>query len=145
MKQSIFFLLVVILMACDSSDATKTKESENKEDPQSELMINDTLCDCTALDINRDLNIIHLAGVEEGYTGWCVLYRRGGKIQSKRQYKDGMLNGSFLTYHPNGMLESSIPHKNNKYDGLYIKLNEQGDTIYKKLYNYGAAVNDSIQ
>ncbi|MCB0477710.1 MAG: hypothetical protein KDC84_06085 [Crocinitomicaceae bacterium] len=139
------FIGVILIYSCgsDTSDASNTTQESNTS---ADLMLNDTTCDCTALEIDEKKNIIHLGGTEEPYTGWCVLYRRGGRLESKRQYKDGKLNGPFLTYHPNGNLESSIPHVNNRYNGLYLKLNEKGDTVYQRIYRHGAPVHsDSIQ
>ena len=145
MKYLVFFIFFISRYACSTSSKEESEELA-KDDPKSDLMLNDTLCDCTALDLDREKNTIHLSGIDEPYTGWCILYRRGGKVESKRQYVNGMLNGTFLSYHPNGELDSSIPHKNNRYDGWYIKLNPEGDTIYKRFYVNGAAKNlDSLK
>jgi antitoxin component YwqK of YwqJK toxin-antitoxin module len=127
------------LYSCSESETESSNEKEVQEN-KNDLMLNDTLCDCHSLDIDRERNKLHIAGLKEPYSGWCVLYRRGGKIKEQRQYADGMLNGAFLTYYPNGNLESSIPHLNNRYDGLYLKFGPNGDTTYKRLYKNGAVV-----
>lgn len=136
MKTVFYFLFLVVLIACTDSKNDKSSEDTSVKD---NYMINDTLCDCHSLNIDRKRNIIHLSGDENPYSGWCVLYAKNKEIKAKRYYKDGMLDGDFLTYHPNGKLESSIPHKQNKYHGLYFKLNETGDTTYQRMYKNGIA------
>ena len=138
MKHYLFISLLLFLVAC-SGEAKSENDQASSENDQN-LMINDTLCDCHSLDINRDQNIVHLATKKEGYTGWCIMYLRGGIVKEKRQYQNGMLNGQFITYHSNGQIESLIHHKNNKYDGWYYKFNEIGDTIYKRLYKNGQGI-----
>ncbi|MEZ4937228.1 MAG: hypothetical protein R2799_06500 [Crocinitomicaceae bacterium] len=139
-------LILTIYLGSCSSDKHERNEVQNESKVRSDQMLNDTLCDCQALEIDEKKNIVHIGGTDSPYNGWCVLYRRGGKLESKRQYVNGKLNGDFYNYHPNGNLESSIPHKNNRYDGRYLKFSQNGDTIYNRLYKNGAAIiEDSIQ
>lgn len=146
MRLFLVFIFGGLLFSCNSENSSESNEVNEEMDPKADLMLNDTTCDCTSLDVDEKRNVIHLAGIDEAYTGWCVLYLRGGILKSKRQYENGMLNGDFITYHPNGNIESIIPHKNNRYDGWYLKFSASGDTIYKKLYKNGVPMHaDSIQ
>jgi antitoxin component YwqK of YwqJK toxin-antitoxin module len=55
-------------------------------------------------------------------------------------YKDGVLNGLFESFHPNGQLEFRKNYKNGKQDGLYELFSENGQLLDRENYKNGREV-----
>ena len=56
---------------------------------------------CTYLGIKDD--------ADTKWDGKVVTYHKNGKIASERNHTNGMLNGDFITYYENGLIETKIP------------------------------------
>jgi antitoxin component YwqK of YwqJK toxin-antitoxin module len=74
--------------------------------------------------------IVYQKGDDKPFTGFVVGRVREGyrpKIyRYKKQYKDGVLNGTTKFWYPNGMLESIEPYENGQLNGSVIRYYENG-------------------
>ena len=67
------------------------------------------------------------------FTGTAVTYHGNGKVKEKRTYKNGKINGQYLSFHENGQLHMrGSKDENNKWeDGLVEQYHGNGALLVK--------------
>jgi len=63
------------------------------------------------------------------FDGECISYYKNGKMQFKRTYSSGSLNGDYYEYTEDGLVIRKGTYKNNELDGLYTEFIEDGNYI----------------
>jgi antitoxin component YwqK of YwqJK toxin-antitoxin module len=64
-------------------------------------------------------------------------YEDGIQLKEKCYYIDDVLDGSYISYHPNGQKDIVTNYKNGKCHGQYKRFDDDGRLIVSKYYNYG--------
>lgn len=65
-------------------------------------------------------------GSEEPYTGWLCARYDNGELEAIQQFKDGVGNGIWINYNPDGSKESQGTFVNNKTIGPAMLFYEDG-------------------
>ena len=60
-----------------------------------------------------------------------VVYLYQGTLLEKKTYKDGKLDGPFISFHPNGQLEFKVQYKDGKKHGLSVGYHPDGSIGYE--------------
>ncbi|WP_281542144.1 toxin-antitoxin system YwqK family antitoxin [Maribacter aestuarii] len=75
----------------------------------------------------------------EPYTGWLFARYDNGELESVQQFKDGIGNGIWINYNPDGSKESQGTYVNNKTEGpaklFYEDGSVKGEGKYVHLKN----------
>ena len=130
MKTIYFSLLLVILASC-SNDQTSSSEVDNKPIKEPEL------CDCNELGFDKDYNNFFWITPRNGYTGTCELYFPDGKIKLQKHFKGGKVHGKMTSYYQNGQIEDVKEFDTNFQVGEQKTYREDGILKYHALYERG--------
>ena len=71
---------------------------------------------------------------------WKSFYEEDEQLWSIGDYTDGIRNGRSIIYHQNGNLWMSGYYKNDKLDGIWVTLNNEGDTLNISEYKDGTVI-----
>ena len=73
-----------------------------------------------------------------------VTYHDNGQLFYKQNYKNGMLEGAFISYYKNGQLIAKGNHKNSKKEGPWVFYHKAGnvDKEYTGTYKDGVKISD---
>tara|TARA_B100001250_G_C19732176_1_gene759041 strand:- start:182 stop:805 length:624 start_codon:yes stop_codon:yes gene_type:complete len=120
MKKIKKFLKVVLVLLCLPSNGFTQMESVEKHDPNFILKIKQ-VDDKT----------------EEDKEGISEIYYENGNLKVQANYRYGKLNGSFISYYKNGVVESEGYYKNHQRKGFWKFYYENGQIKEKGNYRYG--------
>lgn len=73
-------------------------------------------------------------GSKKPYTGWLCARYDNGQLESLQQFKDGIGNGIWINYDPDGRKESQGTYLNNKTEGPSMLFYEDGSIKAKGNY-----------
>ena len=95
--------------------------------------------DWNELEFRED--IAYLKGSDNPYTGkYFAFWNNGNK--NKGNYKDGKVDGPWVSYHDNGQLWWKRTYKDGERDGPYIFYHENGQLWKKGTYKNGVKISD---
>lgn len=77
---------------------------------------------------------------DEPFSGWAITYANGGAKYIEQQYKNGIREGAWRVYYPNGQLEKEGFKKNKLDHGLYKEWYRNGQLKYEYHYSAGKKV-----
>lgn len=83
-------------------------------------------------------NITYKNGVKNGK--W-IKYFPNGKKMTETTYKDGKLEGPFVNYDPDGKLIVKGQYRDGEMDGVWLYYDENGALYRKEVYNKGQLIN----
>ena len=69
-------------------------------------------------------------------------YYSNGQIYTKGKYKNGKLEGSWISYYENGQLKHRGKYKNGKLEGSWISFHENGQVYIKGEYKNGKYIDE---
>ena len=90
--------------------------------------------------IEEENDIILYKG--EPYNGEIIYNYRNGKLEAKRNYKDGEPDGLYEMYYENGQLKAKGNYKDGLEDGLYEAYSENGQLQEKVNFKDGEIINN---
>ena len=73
-------------------------------------------------------------GESKGFTGILYTKYNNGNYLTRQEYKDGLGEGTWINYWPNGNLKEVGAYQKNKVEGPITKYNQNGDMIAKGHY-----------
>lgn len=135
-NKSLFTLVLAILsgtffLGCNNDGNKIAKEATV------DYQTGDFGCDCSQLSvlmnafgdpIEETMHIMHLG--EKRYSGACHIKQFDGKSNKEyREYKDGLLDGKWITWHKNGQIKQNQTFVKGLEHGSYIEYNEHGNLI----------------
>lgn len=77
---------------------------------------------------------------DEPFSGWAITYANGGAKYIEQQYKNGIREGAWRVYYPNGQLEKEGFKKDKLDHGLYKEWYRNGQLKYEYHYSAGKKV-----
>lgn len=105
----------------------------------------DTLCDCNELSYDQPYNNFYLTTGREGFTGICEIYFPSGLVSTRKNFKNGKLNGETNLFHENGQLAEKKFFDMNLQTGDYLMYDSTGTLIYHGKYERGKHVETVFQ
>ncbi len=78
------------------------------------------------------------------FEGICLVYDEQARLTAKILYEKGLLEGTSLYYHPNGVLSKEIPYHKDGIAGLIQLFDEQGNCIEQINYTEGVKDGSAI-
>ncbi|WP_340201797.1 hypothetical protein [Ascidiimonas sp. W6] len=124
MKRFLTILYFINFMACAQNDAVTIP-------PSSELISMD---DATVKYGTQYGQQYFANGSKEPYTGFLCARYDNGELESVQQFKDGVGNGIWINYDPDGRKESQGTYVNNKTEGPAMLFYEDGSVKAKGDY-----------
>lgn len=84
----------------------------------------------------QDNNLIRLYRMKEGVLdGTAITYYANGNPQSEKPYSNGVLNGVVREYYNNGSLQSETPYLNGQKEGVAKSYTENGAMFSQMIYS----------
>ncbi|MBN2349546.1 MAG: toxin-antitoxin system YwqK family antitoxin [Bacteroidales bacterium] len=92
----------------------------------------------TEIDIKEEA--LFLENEDQPYSGVCIImYDKTKTVQQELTYKNGFLNGSAVSYYPDGSVKRKGNYTNGNIDGKWIFWDELGNKSYEVNY-----INDTL-
>ena len=66
--------------------------------------------------------------------GKCLQYFEDGTLSAVVNYKDGLKDGLWRIWHPNGELAYKLHYKNGERTGTWKGYDQKGDLLFEKKY-----------
>lgn len=125
-------LFVLITASCNSKTGTDTPIVKAEVDFQKDT----TGCDCSDLTEGEEDNIMSKDGAK--YTGICTTKQFDDKSNKEyRQYKNGLLDGTFHSWYENGKPKIKIDFTKGLVHGKFEEWNEKGKQITDLSFDQG--------
>lgn len=124
MKKLLLLLLLAPLMSCAQNDTIVVP-------PQSDMV---SMNDANVNYGTKYGQQYFKKGSKEPYTGWLYARYDNGELESAQQFKDGVGNGVWINYDPDGRKESQGTYVNNKTEGPAMLFYEDGSIKAKGNY-----------
>lgn len=87
----------------------------------------------------QDNNLIRLYPLKDGLLeGTAITYYANGNPQTEKQYKKGVLNGLMREYNYTGSLQTEIPYRNGLKEGIAKTYDENGNMVSQMIYSNDA-------
>jgi antitoxin component YwqK of YwqJK toxin-antitoxin module len=69
------------------------------------------------------------------YTGKCIiLYKNSEKVKEEMHFKNGVLNGIWISYYPTGEMKQKGEYSNGMFHGKWESWSELGGKLYEVYY-----------
>jgi antitoxin component YwqK of YwqJK toxin-antitoxin module len=90
-------------------------------------------------------DIFYLENEIKPYTGTCLIYYKNTSvIKEEINFKNGILNGSHVSYYNNGKIKRQGYYLNGNLNGKWIGFDEKGQKIYEVEYKNDTLVGKFI-
>jgi antitoxin component YwqK of YwqJK toxin-antitoxin module len=127
-------LLTLFLFSCgqngetpnNSSDSNETNEL-NWDDPKVREEIFSKAIEQGLIQWKDELG--YAPEQQTPYTGWVGSRHANGEIAALWYSKEGVKDGSYITWHDNGQKSHMLSYKNNKAVGLVVKWDRDGKEV----------------
>jgi antitoxin component YwqK of YwqJK toxin-antitoxin module len=94
--------------------------------------------------VTRDGLIYHQLSTEP-LTGTVVGFYENGRLESRRNYKDGKMDGLQEEFYENGQLHYRENYKDGKREGLYEEFYRRGQLLVRRNYINGKIPDGTIE
>ena len=79
--------------------------------------------------MDQNTGIAYVQGEQTPFTGTVEVKFNNGKVQGLLEVKNGLLDGTGITYYPSGKVQIEASFKDNKLDGISREYDETGKII----------------
>lgn len=84
---------------------------------------------------NLPEDVFYLPNQLKPYTGKCVVYYSGTQLfKEEMTFREGILNGIYISYYKNGNIKRKGEYKDGKLNGSWQSWTSDGDKIYEVHY-----------